>query len=138
MIPTNAKAIIKARMQGFRPDELILISLIGKISQNAHTVLADPAKAYDWRWVRDIDVCVYINGACDWRGTTLQIRKAMPRYMWLWDVDSRRGASVYLRPTHPAGEPKHVRDWDWKLEFSSWWPCQNENFAKEVGYATHS
>lgn len=129
MIATNAKSIVKARMQGFKPDELILISLIGRISDDRnHTVLADPQQVYDWRWARDLDVCVYINGACDWRATMLAIRKAMPRVMWVWDVDTQRGASVFLRPTHPASEDKPARNWEWKLDFTSWFDCQNEAY----------
>jgi hypothetical protein len=128
MIATNAKSIVKARMQGFRPDELILISLVGRISERNHTVLADPGQVYDWRWVRDLDICVYIDGACDWRAAMLTIRKAMPRIMWVWDVDSQRGASVFLKPSHPASEPKPARSWDWVLDFTSWFDCQNEAY----------
>lgn len=131
MIPTNAKAIIKARMQGFVPDQMILVSLIGRISKPNHTVLADPAVRYDWRWAIGLDLCIYINPACDWRLTVLEIRKARPRVTWLWDVASQRGACVYLKPSHPASEPKHVKDWVWVLDFLSWLPCQNELYARE-------
>jgi len=128
MIPTNAKAIIKARMQGFKPADLVLISLIGKISQHSHTVLADPSMSYDWRWVRDLDVCVYINSGCDWRKTTEQIRKAMPRYMWLWDVTSQRGATVHIKPSHPASEDKPAHKWEWVMDFRSWFEYENKEF----------
>lgn len=130
MIPTNAKAIIKARMQGFKPAEMIMVSLIGKISHQNHTVLADPNLVYDWRWLKDLDVCVFISPECNWRAATLAIRKAMPRYMWLWDVASRRGATVYLRPSHHASEDKPVKDWNWVLDFSSWRDCQNKGFLE--------
>jgi hypothetical protein len=130
MIPTNAKAIIKARMQGFVPDQMILVSLIGRISKQNHTVHADPAVRYDWRWVVGLDICVYINPVCDWRRTLLEIRRAMPRILWLWDVDSQRGACVYLKPSHPASEAK-IGKWDWMLDFLSWMPCQNDSFARE-------
>lgn len=128
MIPVNAKSIVKARMQGFRPDELILVSLIGMISERNHTVLADPAQQYDWRWMRGLDCCVYINGTINWRPTMLAIRKATPRYMWVWDVDTERGATVFLKPSHPASEPKPARNWEWVLDFSSWLDCQNEAY----------
>jgi hypothetical protein len=130
MIPMNAKSIIKARMQGFKPAELILISLIGKISESNYTVLASPEQRYDWRWVRDLGVCVFITPECDWRGTVLEIRKAMPRHMWLWDAPNKRGATVYLKPTHPASEDKHVKDWDWVLDFRTWWGCENKGFVQ--------
>lgn len=130
MIPTNAKSIVKARMQGFKPAEMIMVSLVGKISHPNHTVLADPKLTYDWRWLRDLDVCVFITPECNWRDTTLAICRAMPRYMWLWDTVSQRGANVYLKPSHPASEEKPVSEWVWILNFASWFDCQNEGFLK--------
>ena len=64
----------------------------------------------------------------NWRPTMMAIRKATPRYMWVWDVDTERGATVFLKPSHPASEPKPARNWEWVLDFSSWLDCQNEAY----------
>lgn len=128
MIAINAQPILDARMQGFRPAEMILVSLVGRISEPNHTVLATPSVAYDWRWARDLDVCVYLDEAVNWRPAVLAIAKAKPQFLALWDVPSKRGATVYLRPSHPAHIEKPVRLWDWVLDFSSWLDCENKAF----------
>ena len=130
MIATNAQQILDARMQGFKPDEMILVSLVGKISAANHTVLATPGLAYDWRWACGLDICVYIAHGSDWRSTVLALAKSKPRFLGLWDAPGKRGATVYLRPSHPATESKPSRLWGWVLDFSSWFDCENEEFAK--------
>ncbi len=130
MIATNAQAILDARMQGFKPDEMILVSLVGKISATNHTVLAKPGTVYDWRWARGLDVCVYIEDGQDWRSVVLALAKSMPGSLALWDAPGKRGANVYLKPSHPAHEPKPSHKWEWVLDFSSWFDCENAEFAK--------
>lgn len=128
MIATNAQPIVDARMQGFKPDEMILVSLVGRISEQNHTVLAKPGLNYDWRWALGLDVCLYISDAVDWRTAALAIAKAQPRFLALWDVASKRGATVYLKPSHSSEIDKPARLWDWVLDFSSWLDCDNEAF----------
>lgn len=128
MIANNAQQIIDARMQGFKPDEMVLVSLVGRISEPNHTVLADPKLQYDWRWVHGLEICIYITASIDWRPVTRAIAGARPRFLGLWDLESKRGANVYLIPTEDdIGKP--IRQWLYKLDFLSWMDFQNREYA---------
>lgn len=129
MIAANAQAILDARLQGFKPDELVLVSLVGHVSAANHTVLAIPATTYDWRWVRDLELCVYIGEGQDWVGTLKAIALQRPAYLSLWNTAERWGARVYLIPT-AADIAKPVRQWAYELDFLPWLDFQNEEFLQ--------
>lgn len=128
MIAPNAQEILDARLQGLKPAEMILVSLVGTLREVNHTVLASPHEVYDWRWVRGLDICVYIDAKVEWRRTVLALAHCCPGQLFLWDITSRRGANVYLKPSHPASEARDARSWKWILDFSSWFECENEAY----------
>lgn len=129
MPPENAKHIVDMRLRGFKPDELILVSMIGNLGELNHTVHARPGYEYDWRWVRDLRIVAYISRDVDWRKTVLAIAHNRPAYLAVWDKATQRGAKVYLKPSHPATEDKPADQWEWVLDFSNWQDCDNEDFA---------
>lgn len=134
MIPTNAAPIIAARLKGRKPAELIRVSLVGSLCHGNHVVYADPAIAYDWRWTRDLDVCLHIGPSANWVDTLKAIALQRPAYLNVWNTYEHWGAKVYLVPTADdlAYAPK---DWLYELDFLPWLEFQNQDFMTGRTYA---
>ena len=134
MIPTNAEPIIAARLKGNKPAELIRVSLVGSICHGNHVVYADPAIAYDWRWSRDLDICLHIGPSNDWVDTLKAIALQRPEHLSIWNTFEQWGAKVYLVPTmDDLSYP--VKDWLYELDFSQWHDFQNQDFMTGRTYA---
>lgn len=130
MIALNAQPIIDARLKGFAPAEMILVSLVGTIGEMNHTVHAKPELTYDWQWCRGLRIGVYVNRSVKFMDALMAIAKALPAYLCVWDTESERGARVFLRLSDPAmiDLPRH--QWRYALDFSNWQQCDNEDFKK--------
>lgn len=136
MIPLalNAQPILDARLKGFKPDGLILVSLVGHVSAANHVVRAIPATPYDWRWVHGLELCVYVGERLDWVDTVKSIALHRPAYLCLWNCQEHWGAHVYLIPTaEDIGKP--VREWSYELDFLPWLDFQNDDFIEGRTYA---
>ena len=134
MTPTNAEPIIAARLKGRKPAELIRVSLVGAICEGNHVVYADPAIAYDWRWSRDLDVCLHIGAQPDWADTLKAIALQRPAHLSIWNTAEKWGAKVYLVPTvDDLSYP--VSDWLYELDFLPWLDFQNQDFMASRFYA---
>ncbi len=134
MIPKNADPIIAARLKGRKPVELIRVSLVGPLSEGNHVVHAPPGKAYDWRWTRDLDICLHIGLSNDWVETLKAIALQRPAHLNIWNTSDQWGAKVYLVPT--AGDlALPVKDWHYELDFLPWLDFQNEDFMIGRTYA---
>lgn len=128
ILANGAQRILQARMKGFKPAEVILVSLVGRINELNHTVYANPEKEYDWRWARDLQVCIYTSPGVNWRPVARSIASERPSSLWVWDVDNREGAHVYLF-AHLADIDRPQSEWRWLLDFLPWLPFQNTGFA---------
>ena len=127
MIATNAERIVKLRANGYRPDEMILVSLVGRIDELNHTVYADPRNAYDWRWVLGLDVCVFASSAVRWLDTIKAISECRPQLLALWDTDRNEGAEFWRLPDEATiDRPQSL--WRWKLIPHAWIGMQNRMF----------
>jgi len=132
-LPQNAVPIMQARMKGLRPAGLVIISLCGPVPTQQPLVLAEPGAAYDWRWVRGLDVCVYVRGAGTWALTLKDIALAEPAHLNIWSPDGRWGAHVYLVPTaEDVGKPFSM--WIRELDFLQWMDFQNNDFLTSRTY----
>jgi hypothetical protein len=129
MIAANAQKIIDMRMQGFKPDEAIIVSLVGRISEPNHTVIADPAKKYDWRWVRNLVMGVYVGAKPNWYDAVKAIAMARPEYLYLWNMADKWGSKVYLIPT-AEDVTKPVRLWTYELDFLPWLEFENTEYIE--------
>lgn len=126
-LATNAKAILDARMKGFKPADMVLVSLVGPVGADNPTVFAKPALPYDWRWVRGLDVCLYLLDEQEWHITLKDIALHRPEHLSLWSADGKWGAKVYLIPT-AQDIAKPVRMWKYELDFLPWMDFQNDDF----------
>lgn len=129
MIALNAKPILEARLRGFKPDEMVMVSLVGRIRSSNQTVYAEPCHAYDWRWVRGLDICVWIGDEPNWAPTLKAIALCRPEYLAIWNQRHEWGAKVYLIPT-AADVSKPVCMWEYELDVLDWLETCNRVFAQ--------
>lgn len=128
MTANGAMPIIAARRKGFKPAEMIIVSLIGRINEPNHTVYASPKTEYDWKWARGLQVCIYASPKVNWQPVARAIAAELPSFLGIWDADNRQGANVYLLPyPDDIGMPRN--QWRWRLDFLPWSPSQNAEFA---------
>lgn len=128
IIASNAQPILDARKKGLKPEELILVSLIGQINEPNHTVYAKPANQYEWLWARDLQVCIYATSGVPWRDVARSIASVQPSYLAIWDPERKQGAEVSLLPSL-ADIDKPRAEWRLELQFLLWLPFQNKEFA---------
>lgn len=128
MIAQNAQPILSARLRGFKPDEMVMISLIGGIDSANQTIYAKPGETYDWRWVHGLDVCVWIGDEPNWAPMLKAIALQRPDYLCIWHQGREWGARVYLIPT-AADVSKPVCMWTYELDFLEWLETCNRVFA---------
>jgi hypothetical protein len=130
MIAPGAEKIIKARMAGMRPADPVVVSLIGPYAVDNPTVIPEPGKQYDWRWVKGLEVALLIASSVDWKLTAFEIKKAEPEYFCIWDTKSHRGAQVVWRPyqTKPEAFSFELRGWHIGLDYSAFHEEDNKVF----------
>lgn len=133
-LPTNAEAIVRARLKGFKPADMVIVSMVGPVETENPIVLAKSGVSYDWRWARGLDVCMYLRDDADWPDTLLAIAKARPEHLNLWNHADGWGASVYLIPTAQDVE-RPVNMWRYELDFLPWMDFQNRDFIERRQYA---
>lgn len=133
-LPQNAARIVQARMKGLRPAGLVIVSLRGRVLTQQPLVLAKLGAAYDWRWVRGLDVCVYLPDGDHWAVTLKAIALARPAHLDVWNPTGMWGAHVYLAPT-AQDVAKPVSMWTYELDFLPWMDCQNNDFVTGRTYA---
>ncbi len=137
ILATNAQEILAARMKGLKPSDMVIVSLVGPVGADNPTVFAKPELAYDWRWVRDLDVCVYLDDEQDWPATLLAIAKNRPAHLNLWNGPGQWGAKVYLIPS-ASDITKPVRTWRYELDFLPWMDFQNKDYIECKTYKTNN
>lgn len=131
----NAQPILSARLRGFRPDEMIMVSITGRVYTANQVVYAKPDEAYDWRWVRGLDICVRIAAQADWIPTLEAIERCDPAYLCVWHEIDSWGAHVRRFPTLQdieSGAPRCA--WTSELDFTEWMAFENRDFAEGRKY----
>lgn len=133
MIAQNAQAIFDQRMRGFRPADMVMVSLVGPVWTANPVVFAKVPEKYDWRWVRGLDVCVHINDDIDWPEMVKQIGLQRPSYLCVWNDVGKWGARMFVIPmASDIGKP--MRMWKQELDFWPWMDFQNEDFMSGKYY----
>jgi len=130
MIPTNALKIIELRKRGYKPDELIIISLVGKLDELNHVIYADYRKNYEWGFLKGLDVCIFANSAIDFKKTLIDIAKVETRFLGLWDVDRLEGANFKYLP-YIDDSYKLDGKFEMKLYSDIWINMQNKIFNNQ-------
>lgn len=133
-LPQYAAPILEARMKGLRPAGMVIVSMTGPIWTENPFVRAEPGIAYDWRWVRGLDVCLYVRDGDNWAVILKAIALARPAHLSLWNPAGQWGAKVYLVPTAQDVD-KAVPMWTYELDFLPWMDFQNNDFMTGRTYA---
>lgn len=123
----GAEPILKARLKGMRPADMVNVSQMGVPPFDNPTVRAKPLERYDWRWVRGLDICVHIDPEVDWFIQLKDIAMHRPDYLCLWNPVEKWGAQVYLIPL-PTDLDKPRQFWVCELDFMPWQDFQNDDF----------
>jgi len=131
MIPTNAQAIIDVRKAGYKPDEMILISTVGKIEEKNHTVFISSRNDYSWSWLHGLQVCVFTRSGFDLTALLSQLVQQSPQYLAIWDVDRKEGAEIWYLPD-PKTIDKPRQLWKWKIIANPWCSLQNKIFESHT------
>lgn len=128
-LPANAQMILDARLKGFKPADMVIVSLVGPVGAENPTVFAKIGVKYDWRWVRGLDLCMYLSDEDDWPALLKEIALHRPEHLSLWNHADKWGAEVFLAPT-AADVSKPVRNWKYELDFTPWMDFQNKDFIE--------
>jgi hypothetical protein len=124
----GAQAIIAARANGMKPADMVIVSLTGKPDTDNPAVLAQVGAEYDWRWIRNLEIGVYVNDDDDWSSMVKAMMLCRPKYLCVWNVPGNWGATVWLLPQDgDIGKPQAM--WKWEIDFTLWLDFQNEDFA---------
>lgn len=99
-LPYGAAEIIAARMQGKRPADLVLLSLIGPLrGENNPVVIAQPGRRYDWRFLTGIE-CLVVSDSTQpkhaVRAIMDQLKTLQPTYLGLWFADRQQGINFIV------------------------------------------
>lgn len=127
MTPEGADKIIAARVNGLRPADAVIVSMVGAVKTDNPVVHAKPGIVYDWRWVRGLEVLLYFRDEDDWPNTAKDIALGRPAYLDLWNQAGQWGAHVYLIPG-AAEVHKPIRQWRYELDFLPWMDFQNNDY----------
>jgi hypothetical protein len=110
-LPRNAQAIVRARLEGSRPADPVVVSYVGDTGWRNPHVFADAGQRYDWRFLLDLEVLIVVAKGVDVRQALLDIFAVARLYPTLIDLEQRQAGSVIdaaplrvwpFTPRHPA------------------------------------
>lgn len=104
--PTGAWPIVNARASGMRPAAEVMVSFVGRIGFVNPTVYAEPAKRYDWTFLRGLRVLAFVNAGQD---ISLALKAIHPIAEQLDVVDEKAGRAWLFCGFKSTGEPMTCR-----------------------------
>lgn len=129
VIPFGAVPILAARKRGKRPVDLILLSMMGELPNEANPVVhITQSRVYDWGWIRGLEACFWTTPNTYRATHIIDAAKAQPERLYLWDSANEIGYNIYVRPTLNSIE-KPQKQWTWIVDPMPWLPFQNKAFA---------
>ncbi|USE81138.1 hypothetical protein NDR89_15570 [Cupriavidus gilardii] len=134
-LPHGAKPILEARMRaGAKPSDMVIVSLVGRLDEGNPVVVADGPE-YDWRFLRGLQVCLFGKPGTPNRQVAIAIGACLPERLWLWDVESKKGADVIAHVRLEAIDLPHKelrKVSNWTAILSPWVDWQNRRFEECV------
>lgn len=103
-LPYGAREIIALRNTGKRPADMVLVSLIGPLREINPVVVAQANRAYDWRFLADLEVLLVANSgitSAPLRRLTTAFAKLTTGFVGVWIADMQAGAWQGARRLHP-------------------------------------
>jgi hypothetical protein len=130
MIPYGAVPILKARQQGKRPADMVLVSMVGPLPNELNpVVIADKDVSYDWEWIRGLTACFWASPEGYIAKHILDCSKARPSRLYLWDYANEKGYDISVLPlVESIGRPQD--QWQLHVFADRWLPFQEKQFAQ--------
>lgn len=127
-LPYGAKPILDARLQGKRPADLVIVSLVGPLDEVNPVVLANPDREYDWRWMRGLKACVFAKPGVRFAPTVIGIGRFAPEWLGLWDVESHEGADCIVHIKPDSLDKRGFAATDYAAIYWPWTQYENKQF----------
>ncbi len=96
-LPYGAAEIVANRSLGKAPAEMVLISLIGPLREGQPVIVAKPGRAYDWRFLVNLDAMIVVDSTTPKADVSNVLRAllALPTgYLGVWLADRQTGFNV--------------------------------------------
>lgn len=131
-LPYGAQRILDARMKGEKPEDLVIVSLIGPLPEEGGPVVLADGPEHDWRFCRGLHVCVFGKVGTPNRQTALAIGSSLPAKLYLWDVEAKQGTDliVHLRESALDKRVGEFKLSDWTAIVWPWSDWQNRTFEE--------
>jgi hypothetical protein len=101
-LPYGAAEIVALRSTGKRPADLLLISLVGTLRETNPTIIAQPSRSYDWRFVVALPVLIVATTDTPClAGIVKEIDIAAPAALSVWFADRQNGVNVLIDGYRP-------------------------------------
>lgn len=104
-LPYGAAEIVALRTAGKRPADMLLISLVGPLSETNPVIIAQPSRSYDWRFVVALPVVVIADTATQRLGLIVKaIEGESPRSLSVWFADKQDGVNILIDGYRPRAK----------------------------------
>lgn len=102
-LPYGGSEIVAQRSAGNRPADMVIVSLIGPLREENPVVVAKPGRAYDWRFLADLDVMIVAGALTDPGAVRAVVEpiRAVAGNVSLWISDRQDGAWIGSSGAHP-------------------------------------
>lgn len=92
----NGGMLLELRRQKKVPTGLILVSFVGRLSADNFVLYATPGRPYDWRLIKELRVCAFIDDGLGSGADLAPIAEhATHGEAHVWHVGRARGAWIY-------------------------------------------
>jgi hypothetical protein len=116
-LPRNGDNLLRMRREGWRPDGLVLASLVGSLGFDNYTTYADPGTSYDWSMLAGLEVELVVSTSVPFGAvlrTLADIAAAVPATLALGYVEGPRvdcGRSRYVLESIRPVTGRMIFDW---------------------------
>lgn len=96
-LPYGGREIAELRSNRQRPADMVLVSLIGPLYELNPIVIANPEKAYNWRFLSGLEVLIVANASMDKaqvKSVVGSVAAFSPEYLGLWLSDKQEGVHI--------------------------------------------
>lgn len=133
-LPYGARPIVEARRAGQKPSDLVIVSLVGALPDEVNPVVQATANAYDWRFMRGLQACIFARPGQAITRLARAIGCHSPAWLAVWDVENGEGADAIVHLSFAAIDTAKTRfqETDFSVIFWPWLACENQQFRGEV------
>lgn len=126
MIPYGAEPILKARRSGFKPKDLIIVSLLNRLETEQNPVVkVAKGKTYEWGWCRGLELCFFVSTEHFDEKQILDAWVAKPKNIFMYDYPTESLFRTYRLPVDIESKP-----FEWHIEVLQVSPWEESQFRK--------